>query len=178
MSTSSYIPPHLRTHTRTNKKTPVTRYKTLVIPRTANKKYIVVTNSNSGEITFIGGGCKTHEKNNLRNCALRELREEAKNSIPANRNNLKFLFNAKHKIRSNKEKANNIIRGLNVTTHYNVYGLNLKNKMNNIKKRYNKSTRENSSYKETKNILKLSRKELNNVKMWNVMRNYILPKLN
>ena len=157
------------------KLTPTTRFKTMLIPVTKNKNYIVVQNLNSKNITFIGGGCKSYETS--KQCALRELREESKNSIQARPQNLKFLFNAKHKIRSNKEKANNNIRRLNVTTHYNVYGINVNKNFKNIKQNYNSSIRKNASYSETKNILKMSRNNLNKAKLWNIVRNYILPRL-
>ena len=139
-----YVPPHMRGTTvptltpyrRVPTRRAQNRFKAIVVPKIGNK-FVVFRYTGTKNLTFPGGGCKYENGKNLRNCALKELREESKNSITAKKSNLKNFFYFSNKNRSNKELENNMKKGINVTMHYHGYLLNLKNEFNNLKRRYN-----------------------------------------
>ena len=161
-----YIPVHLR-------KKPETRRKVIVVPK-INSKYVLVRNRKSGDLTFIGGGCSL--KNNIKNCALRELREESKNSIKLrNINNYKKRF--LNKTRAQHEQNNNNARRLNVTLNYHVFVPNISNKnFNTIKRNFNAYRGTNKKYLETSNILLMSKNNLNNKDKYFIV-NLVSPRL-
>lgn len=149
----------------------ITRIKVLIIPK-INNKFIVVKDKKSNELTFIGGGCKykprfTKNNINLKQCALKELREESKNSIKLNLNNLQnVLFNFTTKKRSKEEYASNIQKGQNITSHYYGFVKNISNthSINKIKNNFNKyNLKNNKSYNETSNIMLMSRNNLEKI---------------
>lgn len=159
-----YVPPHKR-------KREEHRRKALVIP-TINNKYIVSRNRETGNTTFMGGGCKSRENN--KSCALRELREESRNTVKGNLKNF-FVFSVGPEYRSKKELANNNKKGIYVITNYKVYSLT---PMNNFNKIYKNFHNKKSSSSEMKNIMLQSLNNLNrNRKLWVLMRNKVLPKL-
>lgn len=165
--------------------TPETRKKVVIIPQLKNKKFILVRNMKTKNITFPGGGCKLRD--NILNCAARELREETKNAIKLNRHNynkLKYLNSFLNKTRSANEKENNNKRKLNVTLDYKIYGLNLENRLfKNIKNKFhtfvmprfvNNKTRR--SYQETNDIYNMSKNNIanKNSRLWGVMRHHLI----
>ena len=199
MSTS-YVPPHLRgktpattnliynhpSHGYTFKKSPSpnktfvkqTSYKAIVVPMIGNK-YIVVRDVKSKNKTFIGGGCKKTNASK-RNCALRELMQESKNTIKVNRNNLKPFGSFNSRNRSKSEKLNNLRQKRNVTLRHILFKVRLPNTSNINKIRTNfKSFRSNDpEYLETNNIYLMSKNNLNrDKKLWNFMRKHVLSRL-
>jgi ADP-ribose pyrophosphatase YjhB (NUDIX family) len=176
-----YVPPHLRKTVSppravSPRRTPQNRFKAMVVPKVGNK-YVVFRYTGSKDLLFPGGGCGPRQ--NLRNCALKELREESKNSIRANKSNLKNLFYFKNKNRSPKELNKNKVEGVNVTMHYHGYLLDLKN-FDNIKKRYSEfnmskvPNRNKKAYSET-NKVKLKSLENLEGRLW--LGKKILPHL-
>ena len=166
-----YVPPHLR------KKNIVQniRRKALVIPM-INNKYIVAKNRQSGNTTFMGGGCKGSE--NIRNCARKELREESRHSIKNTNFEKLFIVRVTPEYRSNRELAQNKNRGLYVITNYHVFSLKLKNSFKNIHNRFHAFNPKTKSEMEMSNIMLKSLNNLNkNQKLWILMREKILPEL-
>jgi hypothetical protein len=164
-----YVPPHLRGLT------PRDRFKAIVVPKIGNK-FVVFRYTGTTDLTFPGGGCGFG--NNLRNCALKELREESKNSIRANKSNLKNMFYFSNKNRSKSELKNNMKKGINVTMHYHGYLVNLKNDFDNIKRRYNSfnitKVPNRKAYSETDRVKLKNLKNLHG-RLW--MGNKIIPHL-
>jgi ADP-ribose pyrophosphatase YjhB (NUDIX family) len=171
-----YVPPHLRGTVPTL--TPQNRFKAIVVPKIGNN-FVVFRYTGTNDLTFPGGGCGFGK--NLRNCAVKELREESKNSITANKSNLKNLFQFKNKNRSPKElKRNREVEKVNVTMHYYGYLLNLKNEFDKIKQRYNSfnitkvPNKNKKAYSETNGVELKNLKNLHG-RLW--MGNKILPHL-
>jgi hypothetical protein len=164
-----YVPPHLRGAK------PELRYKTIVIP-VIDGKYVVVRDTKSQNITFIGGGCK--QSNLMKNCAVRELSEETKNSIRLQSNRLpNATFSFTSKKRSKSELANDMKRGLDVTMVYTVFIVDLNDFLFNTIHQNFHTSKNNHPNKETNNIYLMSRNNLANAQMWNFMKNHVLPKL-
>lgn len=170
-----YVPPHMRGITPTP--TPHDRYKAIVVPKIGNN-FVVFRYTGTKNLTFPGGGCGFGK--NLRNCALKELREESKNSITAKKSNLKNFFYFSNKNRSKSELKNNREKRINVTMHYYGYLLNLKNNFDNIKQRYNSfninnvPNRNKKAYSET-NCVKLKTRGDLEGRLW--MGKKIIPHL-
>ena len=171
-----YVPPHLRKkHALPEGFSLNLRRKTLVVPM-INNKYIVTKYKNTGNTTFISGGCKSKE--NIRNCAGKELGEEARYSIK-NRNFKKnFTFNVGPNYRSPKELAQNKNRKIVVITTYHTFFLKPTKPFKNIYTNFHKFTPRTNSEKEMSNIMLMSLNNLNNNnKLWVVMKNKVLPEL-
>lgn len=161
-----YIPPHKKNKMR-NPPVPETRRKSIVIPfvdtrynNRQSRHYVVVQDDVSGDITFVGGGCKKKETDTT--CALRELNEETRNVFGAVPDNaLVPVFTFKTKKRSHSELEMDEKEGVVVTTVYTVYFFPLsitKTKFEEtMKKKYNAS---NSINKETSAIMLKSLPEL------------------
>ena len=184
-----YVPPHLRkknnnnkiSNNNINKKYPNNfrlnyRRKALVIP-VINNKYIVTRNKKSGQTTFISGGCKTGEK--IRNCALKELGQESRYSIKNINLKKQFTFTIDPSFRSSEELAQNKNRRIFVLTRYHAFLLKTKKPFKEIYNNFHKfKPVPNSKNDETTNIMLMSLNNLNkNEKLWNVMRQKVLPKL-
>jgi hypothetical protein len=199
---SSYVPPHLRAKTATAaattliynhpslgytlKKSPSpnktfnkqTSYKAIVVPIIGNK-YIVVRDVKTKNKTFIGGGCKKTNASK-RNCALRELKQESKNTIRVNRNNLKPFGSFNSRNRSKSERMNNLRQKRNVTLRHILFKVRLPNttSINTIKKKFNSFRSNDPEYLETNNIYLMSKNNLNrDPKLWNFMRKHVLSRL-
>jgi hypothetical protein len=143
-------------------------------------KYVVVKNGKTGETAYIGGGCGRNE--NIRNCALKELAEESKNSIRVNRNRLIPFASFSSNERFGKEKSNNLRNQRQVTLRYTVFKVDLSNKNlnfnRNIKSVFNTSRTTRRAYTEMNNIRLMSKNNLNkDPKLWNFMRRRVLPLL-
>jgi len=167
-------------------------------------------------ITFPGGGCKLNElanprvlnmkeedrqyylRNKLRNCAIRELYEETKESIKLFRSNLpdKATFYFKSTKRSPEEQKEDNRKRIKVTLIYLVYVIDIGDVVfNNIKKKFkNQSNLEKKKFKnqsnlEKNNIKKIRQKiETNQIhllkheniaktQLYNIIRNDVLPHL-
>jgi hypothetical protein len=161
-------------------------YKAVVIPKLKNKSLVVVQHAKSygapfKNLTFPGGGCS---KSKNKSCATKELREETRNSIRAQK--FKHLNTVKSSYRTNKELKNNKspnkrTYARTVTTHYDIYGIDVNNKISNIKKRYKNfklptNPKNKKAYTETNNINSRTIKNLRkpNSRMWWLMRNLVL----
>ena len=159
-------------------------YKAVVIPKLKNKSLVVVQHAKSygapfKNLTFPGGGC--HRSKN-KNCAFKELKEETRNSVRAK--NFKYLNTVTSSYRTNKELKNNKSPtkrnySRTVTTHYDIYGLDVNNKISNIKKRYQTFVipyKNKKAYTETNNINSRTINNLRkpNSRMWWLMRNLVL----
>ena len=173
-----YVPPHLRK--KPNNKLPNEfslnyRRKALVIP-IINNKYIVTKYKNTGNTTFISGGCKQSE--NIKNCARKELEEEARYSIK-NRNFKKnFTFNVGPNYRSPEELSQNKNRKLIVVTTYHTFFLKPTKTFKNIYTNFHKFVPRTKAEKEMSNIMLKSLNNLNkNNKLWLPMKNKVLPEL-
>ena len=170
---SKYVPPHSLLK-------PERRYKSVIVLK-KGPKYIVVQNRKTGNLTFPGGGChSTNGKRteNMVNCALRELIEEAHNSIKVNKLNHLFTFNSNERFNNELEK-NKKIRKI-VTMQYNIFKANVIKNFNHIKRNFHKKPIKNltKNEKETTNILLKSKNNLfGNRVMWNFMRNKVLTRL-
>ena len=162
-------------------------YKALIIPKLKNNTLVIVQHAKSygapfKNLTFPGGGC--HGSKN-KTCATKELKEETRNSIKAVKN-FEYLNTVKSSYRTNKELKNNKSPNKRkyartVTTHYDVYGLDVNNKISNIKKRYKNfklptNPKNKKAYMETNNINSRTIKNLRkpNSRMWWLMRNLVL----
>jgi hypothetical protein len=166
-----YVPPH-------RKETPLQlnfRKKGYVIPMIKNK-YIVGINRKTGNTTFFGGGCGP--KNNVRKCAIRELREEARQSMNTNLKNFFVVRVDEPKYRSRRELENNKRRGIKVITNYHVFSLRPKNSFETINKKFKMFVPTTNKERE---IVRLNLKSLQNLKknekLWNLVRNKFLPRL-
>lgn len=186
-----YVPPHRKVTRVSPPKTrvspprrPQTRYKAFVIP-IINGKYVVVQNAGKYQnLTFIGGGC--HERENTKNCALRELAEETRHSVLLRRNQLpnksqiQFNVTPRERNASRQYLNKNRKQGVSVTMRHNFFLVPIKNNFNNIKRRYHSRRSLTRSEKETINIFLKSKNELNKARspqLWNFMRKRILEKL-
>jgi ADP-ribose pyrophosphatase YjhB (NUDIX family) len=172
-----YVPPHRKP----KPLKPEVRFKVLVIPRIGDK-IVVVRDAKSGELTVPGGGCPPRYKNNLRNCAAKELSEETRRSIIQNRNSIQPFFSFRTKNRPPDQKLNDNKRGIIVTTVYTVYtvevGSNFKNIENSFKTKSQMTNFEKNSkeYSETSEILLMSTKNLRDEqKVYSIIRNHVLP---
>ena len=167
----SYVPPHLRGSALKKE----LRHKTIVVPM-IDGKYVVVRDARSQDITFPGGGCGQRE--NIRNCAVRELSEETRRSINLRKikNNPAFTFTSTKRSRS--ELENDKKRGLEVSTMYHVFVIDLSHmSFDNIKKSFHSQTKLNKSQLEMNNIFLMNKRQLVDSKMWTFMRNQVLHKL-
>jgi len=179
-------------------------------------EYVCVRNAMYKNITFPGGGCKLNElanprvlnmkeedrqyylRNKLRNCAIRELYEETKESIKLFRSNLpdKATFYFKSTKRSPEEQKEDNRKRIKVTLIYLVYVIDIGDVVfNNIKKKFkNQSNLEKKKFKnqsnlEKNNIKKIRQKiETNQIhllkheniaktQLYNIIRNDVLPHL-
>lgn len=150
----------------------VIRYKTIVIPKHKGK-FIVVKDKQYQEITFIGGGCKLHEKR--KDCAIREFNEETLNSfqLPFLPNKPTFSFQSRE--RSAEELKKDIRMNIVVTLNYDVYIVNVPRvNFSEIKKQFHKIMKQNS---ETDNIFLMSKSELEKTNMWRFMKDNVLNKI-
>ena len=169
-----YVPPHLRgepvpapaPELRT-----VQRRKAIVIPE-LNGKYVVVRDKNSGQVTFIGGGCPFGK--NIHECALKELYEESRAAINrfnfklTERNNLRFIGNrSKEGVTNNRPGGfaeNNRGKGIKVIMTYHVFkGIPKKDiKFNTIKQKFNAAnvSKLGKNFQETSNIMVMSKNNL------------------
>jgi hypothetical protein len=151
---------------------PETRYKAVVIP-TIKGKFVVVryhdTNKKRTDLTFIGGGCGPRE--NKRNCAIRELKEETRGALNVRKENLKSRIRPfTSTLRSERELAKNVREGKKVSMEYHVFFAPLKNttRIKNIKHRYWTKTNLTKAEKETRGILLRSPTNLERgTELWN-----------
>jgi hypothetical protein len=164
---------------------PETRYKAVVIP-TIKGKFVVVryhdTNKKRTDLTFIGGGCGPRE--NKRNCAIRELKEETRGALNVRKENLKNRISPfTSTLRSKGELAKNAREGKEVSMEYHVFFAPLNNttRIKNIKHRYWTKTNLNKAEKETSGILLRSPANLERgTELWNFWKRAninIFPKL-
>jgi uncharacterized protein YjaZ len=168
----SYVPPHLRKSARI----PEIRRKVYVIPIINDNKYIVVQNAGKYKnITFIGGGCGKNE--NIRNCAVRELSEETRQSIRLNRDKipnkpiLTFNVSPNERNASKMYLNNNTRKGVSVTMKHSVFMVPLVNfSFNKIKSLYHSKTNLTRAEQEAVNIYLMNRNQLNKSQMWDFMR--------
>jgi len=167
---TAYVPPHLR------KLKKEVRQKTLIIP-IINNKYVVTKYKAKNELTFMGGGCGL-KNTSIKNCAHRELREESRHSIQnKNLKNL-FVFQVNDRYRSNKERADNLKRGLKVFSNYHVFSVSPKNSINSIRKHFHTYIPRTKAENEMSNIMLKSLNNLNrNKTVWVLIRNQVLPRL-
>jgi hypothetical protein len=153
--------------------------KAYVLPMIGNKYVVGNFKLKNGkfEKTFIGGGCGDYE--NIRNCAIKELGEESKETIRINnRKKMIPLFSFISKERFGKEIQNNINNKRNVTLRYTVFKVDLSNKnFNKIKSNFKNSTLTNKKYMELNNIHLMSLENLRKANMWNFMKRRILSHL-
>ena len=150
---------------------PETRYKAVVIP-TIKGKFVVVryhdTNKKRTDLTFIGGGCGPRE--NKRNCAIRELKEETRGALNVRKENLKNRIRPFMGPRLPWELVKNAIEGKKVSMEYHVFFAPLKNttRIKNIKHRYWSKKNLTKAEKETRGILLRSPANLERgTELWN-----------
>lgn len=149
-----------------------TRYKAVVIPK-LDDAYVVVKDRVHQEWTFVVGGCKRSESGKA--CALRELREETRGVLGDMDVTYAFQFQSRN--RSKQELANDMRKGLVVTTVYEVYFATLpmtKNAFNTRRKNFFLATGHDD---ETDDIRLMTRSQLENANMWRFMKEHVLEKL-
>ena len=155
-----------------------TRYRGVVIP-TINGKYVVSEFKEPGKktnLTFMGGGCG-QKNGTIRNCALRELREESRGALSLSLNNLKIKLKpfagvrlAHHKLANGKKE---------VIMMYHVFLAPLKSGTNikNLQRMFNSAITRTKNEKEMRGLQLRSHKNLvNGNELWTANR-VILNKL-
>lgn len=150
------------------------RHKSIVIP-ILQKKYIVVNDSKNDELTFVVGGCKKNET--LIDCAIRELREETRGSLgKINRDDLMYMSYFESRNRSTSELKKDKKEGVFVTMVYNIFYLYL-NDDTDFDEIYNRYHSTRTVDGETNNIKLMTKKQLEQSKMWRFMKQNVLISL-
>lgn len=159
------------------------RHKAIVIPK-IGKKYVVVNDTKNNELTFVVGGCKLKEINDISLCAMRELSEETRNVFnKTNIKNFKYLRSFKYTKRSQKELEKNIQEAIKegkdhktVVMMYHIFLCFPKNDTDfeKLKMKYHRSKSINN---ETNDIFLMTKKELQNANMWSFMKRHVLTNI-
>jgi hypothetical protein len=132
---------------------PETRYRGVVIP-IINGKYVVSEFKEPGKktnLTFMGGGCG-RKNGTIRNCALRELREESRGAIKLNLNKLVSKLKPFAGVRLAQHKMQNGNKQVTMMYHVFLAPLNKGTNIKNLQRMFNNAIPRTKNEKEMRGL--------------------------